>query len=292
MIKGFTYPATSAKGVCCVLMIAMFFGFAGRANGQATPLRLELGVCTSVKNIPILKRYNYAFIQPGVQDFLNPRDSAAAPDLGVDFPVYACNGFLPGELKAVGPDADHDGILRYAERAFARAQQAGIGVIVFGSGNSRRIPRGFDRLEAEQQFVDLCIALADRAAVYEVLICLENLNSGETNLINTVSEALSVARRVDRPNFKLLVDIFHMLREEESPSSIIAAGREYVYHIDIAEVAGRTAPGVAGDDFRPYLRALRDISYAGKIALECGFTDMETELPEAMKELQHQLNTL
>src|SRR3546814_19768450 len=84
-------------------------------------------------------------IQPGVQDFLNPRDPAAAPDLRVDFPVYACNGFLPAELKAVGPDADHDGILRYAERAFARAQQAGIGVIVFGIGNSRRIPLGFDR---------------------------------------------------------------------------------------------------------------------------------------------------
>src|SRR5690606_8561176 len=139
--------------------------------------------------------------------------------------IYACNGFLPGELKAVGPDADHDGIIRYAERAFARAQQAGIGAIVFGSGNSRRIPPGVDRLEAEQQFVDLCKAVADRAATYDVIICLENLDSGETNLVNTVSEALAVAHRVNRPNFKLLVDIFHMLREKESPSSIVAAGR-------------------------------------------------------------------
>lgn len=292
MIKGFTSPTIGAKGVCCVLIIAMFFGFAGRANGQATPLRLELGVCTPIKNIPLLKRYNYAFIQPGVQDFLNPCDPAAAPDLGIDFPVYACNGFLPAELKAVGPDADHAGIIRYAERAFARAQQAGVGVIVFGSGNSRRIPPGFDRQVAEQQLVDLCVALADIAAAYDVVICLENLNSGETNLVNTVSEALAIARRVDRNNFKLLVDIFHMLREKESPSSIVAAGREYVYHIDIAEMAGRTAPGVAGDDFRPYLRVLRDISYAGKIALECGFTDLEAELPAAMKELQHQINTL
>ena len=274
-----------------VLTIAMLCCFFSNALAQITPLRLELGVCTPVENIALLKRYNYVFIQPGVQDFLNPKDPAV-PDLQIDFPVYACNGFLPAELKAVGPDADHAGIIHYAERAFARAQQAEVGVIVFGSGNSRRIPPGFDRQEAEQQFVDLCIALADLAAGYEVVICLENLNSGETNLVNTVSEALAIARRVDRSNFKLLVDIFHMLREGESPSSIIAAGREYVCHIDIAEVEGRTAPGVAGDDFRPYLRALRDISYSGKIALECGFTDMETELPAAMKELQHQINTL
>src|SRR5690606_35592898 len=137
--------------------------FFSSALAQITPLRLELGVCTSVENVFLLKRYRYAFIQPGVQDFLNPKDSTA-PDLHIDFPVYACNGFLPAELKAVGPDADHAGIIRYAERAFARAQQEGIGVIVFGSGNSRRIPSGFDRQVAEQQFVDLCIALADLAA--------------------------------------------------------------------------------------------------------------------------------
>src|SRR3546814_8627758 len=106
MIKGFMYSSTSATGVFCVLIMAMFFGFVGRAHGQAKPLRLELGVCTSVKNIPLLKRYNYGFIQPGVQDFLNPRDPAVAPDLRVDFPVYACNGFLTAELKAVGPRSE------------------------------------------------------------------------------------------------------------------------------------------------------------------------------------------
>src|SRR5690606_19062725 len=136
------------------------------------------------------------------------------------------------------------------------------------------------------------VKLAKLAEENQLMLCLENLNSGETNLANTVKEAHDIARRVNHPNFKLLVDIFHMLREGESPVSITDAGAYYVYHIDIAEKEKRTAPGVAGDDFRPYLRALRDISYPGKIALESSYTNFEAELPIALKELKHQLNTL
>ncbi|WP_257670196.1 sugar phosphate isomerase/epimerase family protein [Parapedobacter tibetensis] len=263
-----------------------------RCHGQAQPFHPELGVCTKTEHIHLLKRCGYGFIQPGVQDYLKPAYPADSLVFVKDFPVYACNVFLPGQLKVVGKDANPDGVMSYADEVFKRAQQAGVRMIVFGSGGSRRIPEGFDREKATDQFVELCIRLAKLAERYDVMICLENLNSGETNFINTVAEAHAIAVRVGHPNFKLLVDIFHMLREAEPPENIVLAGNRYVYHVDIAEMAERTAPGFAGDDFRPYLRALRDISYTGKIALECGFTDMEAELPKAIEALRHQLNTL
>lgn len=276
------------KALMVLTVLLTIFG--GRPAQQIfTP---ELGVCASMKDANLVKRHGFSFMQPSVSDYLKPNDPVDSLKISESLPVYACNIFLPGSLKAVGPEADHDGILSHAAKTFAHAQKTGVGIIVFGSGGSRRVPEGFDQQMAMDQFTDLAGKLAKLAAPYGVVICLENLNSGETNLVNTVEEAYGIAKRVNHPNFKLLVDIYHMLKENESPQMIIEAGREFVYHVDIAEKEKRTAPGVAGDDFRPYLRALRDIGYMGKIALECGFDDMATQLPIAMKELRLQLETL
>jgi hypothetical protein len=46
-------------------------------------------------------------------------------------------------------------------------------------------------------------------------------------------------------------------------------------HAHIAEKEKRTAPGVQGDDFRPYLRALQEINYTGALAIEGGSTFSE-----------------
>lgn len=274
-----------------MITLAIVFLTSGAGIGQQ-PFKPELGVCASMKDAGLVARHGFSFMQPTVADYLKPNDPADSLVFYDGLPVYACNVFLPGTLMAVGPDADHDGILAHAENVFARARKAGVGIIVFGSGRSRRVPEGFDRQEAIDQFTDLARKLVALAAPYRVVICLENLNSEETNLFNTVEEAYGIAKRVNHPNFRLLVDIYHMLKENESPERIVEAGREFVCHVDIAEKENRTAPGVSGDDFRPYLRALRDIGYTGKIALECRFGDMAAELPTAMAKLTLQLGTL
>ena len=268
----------------------MFFTSASSMAQQL--FRPELGVCASMKDAVLIERHGFTFIQPTVSEYLKPNDPADSLRVSKHFPVYACNIFLPGSLKAVGPEADHDGILAHAANTFAHARKTGVGIVVFGSGGSRQVPEGFDREEAIDQFTSLAGKLATLAAPYGVVICLENLNSGETNLFNTVEESYAIAKRVNHPNFKLLVDIYHMLRENESPQRIVEAGRDFVYHVDIAEKEKRSAPGVMGDDFRPYLRALREIGYTGKIALECRFNNMAVELPVAMKELTLQLESL
>src|SRR3546814_8974649 len=107
--------------------------------------------------------------------------------------------------------------------------------------------------------------MAPLAEKYGIIICMENLNSKETNMINTFAEAYQIAKAIDHPNFRLTVDIYHMLMENESPR-IIRKAAKYIYHCDLAEKEGRTAPGVHGQDFTPYFQALKDIGYQGKIA--------------------------
>lgn len=166
---------------------------------------------------------------------------------------------------------------------------AGIETVVFGSGGSRRIPDGFDEKEARDQFVSLLKQLGPVAAKYDVYIALEPLHSGEVNFINTVAEGLDIVKMADHPHILLLCDFFHMLRENEPAGHIIRAAG-YIQHVHVAEKQERTAPGVAGDDFRPYLRALKEIGYTGGISVESRWNDFESELPIAIAALRQQID--
>jgi sugar phosphate isomerase/epimerase len=82
-----------------------------------------------------------------------------------------------------------------------------------------------------------------------------------------------------------------MLRENEGPEALVAAG-PLLRHIHIAEKDRRTPPGVAGDDFTPYLQALRRARYAGAISMECRWDDLARELPAAVKTMREQIARL
>jgi sugar phosphate isomerase/epimerase len=236
-------------------------------------------------------------VEESVQGFLIPdrpdsefREKAKAA-AGSPLPVLACNSFLPGSLKSVGPDARPDEIAAYAATAFRRARDIGITTIVFGSSGSRSIPDGFDRVEARRQFVGLLRRLGPVAATLGVVVAIEPLNRDETNFINTVAEGAAVVRETGHPNIRLLADIYHMLRENEGPDALVDAG-PLLRHVHIAEKDGRTPPGFAGDDFTPYLRALRRAGYAGAISIECRWDDLAAQLPAALKALRDQIARL
>lgn len=182
-------------------------------------------------------------------------------------PLIACNSFIPRTIKSVGPDADHDSVLAWAKIAFSRAQRLGVGTIVYGSGGSRGIPDGFGPKVASDQFVELLKRMGPLAQQYGVTVAVEPLQPQEVHFINMVGEGAAIARQVDHPNVKLTVDLFHMLRGNDPAQAIRGAG-PLVYHTHIAENKGRSTPGVHGEDFRPMLKALKDIGYVGPMSIE------------------------
>lgn len=183
--------------------------------------------------------------------------------------LYMCNVMFPGQMKIAGPDVQEQAVLNYTDRLFSRAQQAKVKVIVLGSGAARRLPDGYDVNKATADFILLGKKIAAIAKKYNIKIALENLQSKETNFLNSVRSAANVVRRINHPNFRLNADIFHMRREGELPQSIIDA-KNLLIHCEIAEDKERTLPGIMGDDFRPYLKALRTAKYKGPIFVEAG----------------------
>ena len=255
---------------------------------------LTIGLCGTSTNSEMAKQAGCVYIEEGVARVLMPLNSDA--DFKKQQEIRSAhqplrtecfNVFLPRELKSVGNEADHEGITRYASVAFARAEIVGAKIIVFGSSGSRTIPEGFDRAKAKEQFISLCHRLAPLAARHHITLAVEPLNREETNFINTLREAAEIVDTVRHPHLKMICDIYHALKENDPPGELLRY-QEHLVHCHIAEKKDRTPPGVNGEDFTTYLRALKKINYQGRVSLECNWKNMEAELPFAVKVLQQQ----
>ncbi|EMS33273.1 Xylose isomerase domain protein TIM barrel [Mariniradius saccharolyticus AK6] len=276
-----------------VLAPALLLLFVNPLFAQQTAKTPPIGACNGLKDANMLKDAGFVFAEEGVPNFLQMDLSEAQFDslLAVApkpaMPVKALIYFLPGKLKSVGPEADHKGILEYAETVFRRAKKRGVGMVVFGSGGSRRIPDGFSYEKAWEQMRELCVRLAPLAAKHQVVLVLESLNSKECNFITTLGEAGKMVQEVNHPNFRLLADLYHMKTENEGPESIQQYG-SLIKHVHIAEREGRAAPGIHGEDFGPYFKALQDAGYQGGISLENNWGDKSSEAPQVVKTIREQ----
>ncbi len=253
---------------------------------------MKIGVCVDPAIALSWPSFPGDFIEANVQKLLVPEsdEDVYQQSLTVMAPlrgrISAANCFLPGDLKVVGPHVDHERLVRYADTAFRRGSELGIKTIVFGSGGARQIPDGWSHADAFLQFIEALEICAPLAAKHGVTLVVEPLNRGECNLVNTVIEGAVAVAQVDHPNIRLLVDIFHMLRNEESPEDIVKVG-PWIAHAHIAEKADRTAPGVRGDDFSAFFRALEKAGYKGDMSIECALgQDPYGEIKTAVQRLR------
>ncbi len=258
---------------------------------------MEIGICAAPADIEGLANPPFTFIEAHVVNHLRPE----APD--ADFEAYrravfacpqptpAANVLFPPDLKVTGPAVDFARMERYAEKAFARAQAIGLHTIVFGSAGARMMPDGWSVARGFEQYVEAVNLIAPLAAKHNVTIVVEALNRGECNLINTLDEGAEAARRVNRPNVKLVADIFHLLRNGESPDAITRHA-DIITHAHIAENEGRAEPGAHGDDFRPFLKALRAATACTRLTIECNWTtgSLRTAVNAAVASLRRQLD--
>jgi sugar phosphate isomerase/epimerase len=253
-----------------------------------------IGICTSFSNDSLAASNGYTCLEETVRKILSPSLSEAQFREQLHAlrssrcKIQTCNVFVPGYIKLTGNEVNEARVLGYVDSVMQRAKIAGVKLIVLGSGEARKIPEGVDREQAIKQFIALGRKMAVIAAKYNCVIAMENLNKTETNFVNTLAEGYDIVTAIHHPNFLLTADIYHMLRENESAASIEKA-KGILVHCHIAEKANRAAPGVAGDDFRPYFTALHHIGYTGRIMMECRWDDPAKQYKTAFDYLQGQL---
>jgi sugar phosphate isomerase/epimerase len=256
----------------------------------------DIGLCGSWQNNLLAKQAGCTYIEDGVTNMLMPLKpdgdfnrhieiiTAAKP-----LEIRACNVFIPSDMPLVGDFVNHESILKYAATAFQRAKKLGVKIIVLGSGRARKIPDGFERTKAKEQFISFCSLLGPLAANHNIAVAIEQLNRSETNFINTLQEAAEIVEAVHHPNIKMMCDIYHALREND-PASEIIKYKEHLIHCHIAEKETRTPPGTKGDDFTSYFHALKKIRYMGAISLECNWKNIEGEIGLAVRVVKEQFS--
>ncbi len=102
-----------------------------------------------------------------------------------------------------------------------------------------------------------------------IYLTIEPINRYEVGLINSINEAMTMAKKIDNVFVKIMGDTFHMQIEEPDgiPQAIRRAGGQWLYHMHAADNT-RQAPGRGTMDWRNILRSLYDIDYTGVVSLE------------------------
>jgi sugar phosphate isomerase/epimerase len=195
--------------------------------------------------------------------------------------IAAAINFLPADLKVVGPQIDVAAQNAYLGRAFAVAERLGIGTVVFGSGKSRTFPAGFAREEALRQLAEFGRRAAAEARKHRLTIALEPLGTDETNTVNSVREAVDLAKAVGHPSFGIAIDYYHLTLAREDPS-VIEAARDRLQHVRIANPAGRAFPLAAGEsNYAAFFAALEKIRYRGAIGIEARTGSLPADGPRS-----------
>jgi sugar phosphate isomerase/epimerase len=251
---------------------------------------MKFGICGDPEAARKAAMAGFDYFEWSVAGLLKPREEETAFDAALaevrqtNFPCPAVNVFIPADLKITGPNANLAQLERFVTTACQRAHQAEVEIIVFGSGGARRIPDGFDRREAWQQVTAFCKMLAPIAASNGVTIAVEPLNKAECNILNTVSECAQLVKEIHHPAIRLLVDAYHLLKDNDSLQDVAANG-SLLAHVHIATTDNRLAPGMETCDLQPFFNALVSSGYSGRVSIEA-------KLPDHVEGLQHLLEEI
>ena len=182
--------------------------------------------------------------------------------------ALVCTGEIFGQLRL--SYADRNPTIR--KEAVQRTQE----IIDFASVLSAKINIGRIRgsyqpgisvEQTEEWAIEAFQEISDYAAKKNVAIALETVTIMQTNFINTLSDAVRIIKRVDRPNFQLMMDVFHMNIEEKDLLEAIRTYSRYNIHVHLSD-NNRRYPGNCGMDFEAVLQAFHDCGYDGDYTTE------------------------
>lgn len=255
---------------------------------------------TGIEIIETAAACGYDYIELPLAEMMDLDDEAFARlkerVLASGIRCEVCNNLFPAKIRLTGSNVDMEVIRTYLEKALARARELGVENVVFGSGGAKNVPEGFSHEEAYRQVVEETRILAPIAEKNGITIVIEPIRKPECNIINTFREGVELAKEVDHPSIRVLVDYYHMCWEEESPEILLEYGREYLRHVHFANPnlgseearqEGRTYPASMEEwDYARFLEILKQIGYEGRVSIEAGASDFPAQAKAAIRFLR------
>ena len=253
---------------------------------------IRLGICTSIDNAPRMAEIGYDYVELGMTAVTRMSDEEYADLLSKvkasPLPVEAMNGMIPADYVLCSDECDGAAVKDYLTKAFARADELGVKVVVFGSGGARKLPEGMRHADGFRYLVRYLQLASSIAAPYGISIAIEPLRAAECNIINHVAEAQWLAKQSGCKNVGALADLYHMMAGSEDCSSILMKKYGSVIHCHIAERLTRAYPAPADgsqNEYTEFFTALKHVGYEGRVSVEGGCKDFAAEAKSAYAEL-------
>jgi len=183
--------------------------------------------------------------------------------------VGLCTGHVFGEdrLGLVTPELQID------RQAIARLKEFIDFAVLFGNGTMVNIGRTRGVGDPKQLQRTLSVAreaiqeLADYAQPGKVRLILEPINKAENNFIHSTQDGLELVKMVNRTNFGLMLDTYHMFLEDVDLICSLHESAPYCWHWHFSD-SNRRWPGNALIRFDIIIDNLNSIGYDGFVGTE------------------------
>lgn len=185
------------------------------------------------------------------------------------FEVVAGNGFFHSSLKPENgffqPAFDLGAVKEYIEMAFEKTTSIKWNSIAFGSGRFRQMPEGYDLDKAKDLFCEVITDIVvPKLEKYDAVLSIEELNSGETNFLNSCRQVNDIVKRVNHPRVGILCDYFHMTLAGETAEDVPDFA-DSITHLHIASPANRRSIPFKDDgdneNYAAFFNALKNCGY-------------------------------
>ena len=177
----------------------------------------------------------------------------------------------PQGLSISSPDAAVRERTRGAlHRLIELCAQMGGSYLVHGSPAQRNPHPGQSHADALARATEAWIDAGAYAGRFGLTYCIEPLSRDQTQVVNTLAEAIGIVQAAALPGLKTMLDTCSAGATETEPLPALIDrwwGSGHLTHVQLND-RNRRGPGQGDDRFGPILAALARQGYAGWLAME------------------------
>ena len=181
----------------------------------------------------------------------------------------------PTGLSIVSSDlAVRDRTVAVMRRLIELCALMGGSYLVHGSPKQRSVPPGSSREQALARATECFSQVAPTARDFGVTYCIEPLSTRETDLINTVAEAVRIVDQVGSPGLKTMIDCSAAGQTETETIEVLMARwmpSGHIAHVQVND-PNRRGPGQGQMRFAPIIETIAQMQamgrYEGIVAVE------------------------
>lgn len=195
-------------------------------------------------------------------------------DAGLEFVGLHWLLVSPPGLKATSADAaERLRTWQYVHRSIhlcadlAEQNSGNGGVIVLGSPKQRSTQADMPASQGIEILKEELARAGEVSAQRGVTLLMEAIPAAETNVVNTLAEAVSLVTAINNPAVRTMFDVHNAADEIEDHDKLLRRFLPFIRHVHVNEMNGGE-PGTGDYDFATLLETLHELEYTGWVSVE------------------------